>query len=198
MTKKAEVGIGTLIIFISMILVAAIATGVLIQTSSQLQSKAIDTGRQTNTQVSTSIMPVQLYVLNTETNSSLDPVYNFTFLKIRLSPGSNSIRLTEALLNVDTLDNRESLRYNASFGCGNYTNLSTNGAGHFSANFISGGSDVNYINQGDVVELCFPSPEALTEAMPMRVSFVPKSGQSLTLDLQMPQVMTNFRVEIYP
>lgn len=90
--KKAEAGIGTLIIFISMILVAAVAAGVLIQTASSLQSKAIDTGHKAKAEVSTSTTALQLYL--NDSNSDADIlVYNHTYLKLRLSAGSQTIRL---------------------------------------------------------------------------------------------------------
>lgn len=97
MNKKAEMAIGTLIIFIAMVLVAAIAAGVVLQTATALQNKALLTGERTRAQIGTGIEPLLVYG-----EDGSNRVLESFFIKLKLAPGSDALNFDDMLLAVDT------------------------------------------------------------------------------------------------
>jgi len=85
--ERAQVGIGTLIVFIAMVLVAAIAAGVLINTAGFLQSSAEESGEQAAEQVTNRL--VEVNTVGTVNNGQVEAVD----ITARLAPGSNDVDL---------------------------------------------------------------------------------------------------------
>jgi flagellin FlaA/flagellin FlaB len=78
--RRGQVGIGTLIIFIAMVLVAAVAAGVLINTAGMLEAKASDTSQDSQAQVSNHIVVVSAVGEVDSTSDSVDTL-NLTLMK---------------------------------------------------------------------------------------------------------------------
>jgi len=85
--QHAVIGIGTLIVFIAMVLVAAVASSVIIQTSENLQNRAYAVGKQTIREVSSGVKIVDLIGYTNEEKSKLD------YLAISVSPRAGSYDL---------------------------------------------------------------------------------------------------------
>jgi archaellin len=87
--KRAIMGIGTLIIFIATILVAAVAAGVLISTSGILQQRALITGQEARKKITNSVEIISIVAYGNKTDESLN---NFEVL-VRLDAGSDPIQM---------------------------------------------------------------------------------------------------------
>jgi flagellin FlaB len=85
---RGQVGIGTLIVFIAMVLVAAIAAGVLINTAGFLQSQSEQTGQQSSSQVSDRLQVVNVVGDHVE-NQEVQAI-NMT---VKKAPGADDIDL---------------------------------------------------------------------------------------------------------
>jgi flagellin FlaB len=98
---RGQVGIGTLIVFIALVLVAAIAAGVLINTAGFLQTQAQSTGEESTEQVSTNL--VFLSASGNVTTDSGGPVgvENVT-TTVQLGPGSSAVDLNTSTISVFT------------------------------------------------------------------------------------------------
>lgn len=200
-SKKAEMGIGTLIIFIALLLVAAVAAGVLIQTNSALQEKALITGKQAENQISNHISVVEV----TARDGSDGTIEVFSQI-VKLAPGSGPIKLGETILSFDTFNTTSTLSYRGISGIvhlnatdGYYTNASSE-KGFFVGEYLHQGP--NYINgnlqQGDVVRITYIAPRNVTENEHIRMSIIPKIGVPTTTEFMAPEVISTVREQLYP
>ena len=94
--EEAVVGIGTLIIFIAMVLVAAVASSVIMQTGETLQQRAYAVGKQTIRDVSSGVKIIGLTGYANPEKTKLE------YLAIAISPraGSYDIDLNNTLLYI--------------------------------------------------------------------------------------------------
>jgi len=99
---RGQVGIGTLIVFIALVLVAAIAAGVLINTAGFLQTQAEDTGTESTEQVADNLNVITEVGTVSDANSN-----NISDLRIGVQPaaGASDINLAELSIQLVSDDN---------------------------------------------------------------------------------------------
>jgi flagellin FlaB len=190
--KKGSQGIGTLIIFIAMILVAAVAAGVLIQTASSLQSKALDVGRQSQEKVTTDMEVIQVYVRDTADGNITEGTDNIT-LVVRLGSGSVPIKLDDLLLRFDTMAGTQSLLFSGD------TNFSTSTYGITYK--VNGSNHLNgYLGVGDMAEISFTydSVGDIAEGETATIRLLTKNGAVKPVQLTTPSAMTSSITYLYP
>ncbi|MEF8847774.1 MAG: flagellin [Candidatus Thermoplasmatota archaeon] len=135
------IGIGAMIVFIAMVLVAGIAASVLIQTAGDLEMSAMRAGEETEAEVATGLAITDI---EGHVNTTLKKIDNLT-INIKPRAGSNEIDLEQAVLEISNSSTKVVLTWDASA----YAN-SAAGDGVFSTE--SGVFDVSNTNFG-IIEL---------------------------------------------
>jgi flagellin-like protein len=185
---KGETGIGTLIIFIAIVLVAAIAASVLLGTAGSLQQKALTTGRQTQQEVSSG-----LQVITVSAQNGLDgSVENFEML-VKLSAGSNPLAINDTTITFDTKNSSQTLNYE------NNTASVVSGQDYI-ATYSKTGPDYlpNFISIGDIIKIQFNSTYSIAQSQTVKIKMVPKRGVIVPVEFVTPDVISTQRVSLYP
>ncbi len=168
MLRKKDVGsigIGAMIVFIAMVLVAGIAASVLIQTSTKLESQAMKSGQETIAEVSTG-----LAVFDIEGKTGTSDLRDLA-ITVRARAGASDVDLNETTVLITDGTTKALLTYygwsdadlfNASvdadgqlFGTGNWSNLTNDYFGIIVLEDADGScTQTNpVINKGDKVVL---------------------------------------------
>jgi archaeal flagellin FlaB len=103
--NKGSIGIGAMIVFIAMVLVAGIAASVLIQTSTTLESQALATGRETTVEVSTGLSVVGISGANTS------GLITDLAIIVRTRAGSEEIDLAQTVIEISNSTVKNFLTY---------------------------------------------------------------------------------------
>ena len=165
------IGIGAMIVFIAMVLVAGIAASVLVQTSTKLESQAMKTGQETIDEVSTGLAVEQI-LGHKESTSSVD----YIGVVVRPRAGSADVDLSETVIEISDSSEKNLLIYNGDVFIdtdeieGDLFTLATfSGASSTTFRVVvfedADGSCVSgtpVINKGDHVMLCINNKDCFT------------------------------------
>ncbi|MFC7097311.1 archaellin/type IV pilin N-terminal domain-containing protein [Halobaculum marinum] len=182
--ERGQVGIGTLIVFIAMVLVAAIAAGVLVNTAGFLQSKAQETGTQSSKQVSNRLQEVATVGNVTDTGSG--PFIDAVNVTVTLAPGAGEIDLENTTITWIGPDGTFML---------NHVNASTSVDDDFQTSVVKNADGSNTVldDPDDRFNIDFDlgsgsgQPEVLNEGEEVTIKINTRAGATTTIRFTVPE-----------
>lgn len=160
-------GVGTLIVFIAMVLVAAVAASVLIGTTGTLQSRAMATGKEATQEVASNLRMTGVYGIRNDTISSLYAIK----AQVTLSAGALPMDLTRLVVRYSDGSNVHAYSY---------------GAPGFRTTWIRGANSSAVMNAGDLVEIQIDLGTPLPARESVQMAFIPEMGAPLQADFKTP------------
>jgi flagellin FlaB len=208
-----DMGIGAMIVFIAMVLVAGIAASVLIQTANRLEIQAMKTGQDTTRQVSTGIA-----IQDIEGQATGGAITEMT-ITVRARAGSGDIDLSQTVIELTDGTTKTLLAYDStltqfgliSAGTGEVfdsTVWSTWGldAEHFGILVLQdadGSMTVDYpvLNQGDLAMLCINTAVCFAPGVSPRIDVTglvsPEQGAPGIFAFRVPSSLTATVYQLY-
>ncbi|MBN2065733.1 MAG: flagellin [Candidatus Thermoplasmatota archaeon] len=204
--SQASVGIGSLIIFIAMILVAGITASVLIQTMNSLEQTALRTGEETIRDISSGIKVTHVSGYNS--NSTITQMVVF----IELTGASDAIDLTYTYVVLSDGITKVILHYNSShfsssvsgglFGTLSTDNMSATEYGVMVVRDIDGScqSTSAVINSDDLIVLLINTSACFSGGISPRTevsgSIMPEYGFKGSIAFSTPSTLTHTIIDL--
>jgi flagellin FlaB len=206
-----DMGIGAMIIFIAVVLVAGIAASVLIQTANRLEIQAMQTGQETIREVSSGLQIIDIEGANE------GGVITQMVLVVRPHAGSGDIDLSNAFVEISDGVTKTILIYDGNFthiiddsepDVFNATNCWNESSATFGILVLQDAdeslTDTNpVINRGDVVMLCintsliFTTNSGLTPRSTITGLVTPEQGASATFSFRVPSSLSEVVYDLY-
>jgi archaeal flagellin FlaB len=192
---RGEMGVGTLIIFIAIILVAAIAAAVLISTGGALQQKALITSSEAKEGISTGVEAVQIRGSD-PTPSGTPHSISHLFVSARLPAGSSTLSFNYTIITLDTNHGMQSMTYGGTVA----DTVLASDTSTYVVSYIKEGpyTEPGYLNMGDMVRINFNIDGTLGENQKARITIMPRLGSVVQLEFITPETMTSPMVVLWP
>ena len=203
--SKASIGVGSLIIFIAMILVSGVVASVIIQTMNNLQQQAMRTGEETLKEISSGLKTT--HVSGYSNGSKITNLAIF----LTLSAGSNEINLSYVDVslsdtNKQVILNHDSNLFSSSVSNGVFDTLNTSNLSPSTYGIIvirdidnSCTSSTLAINNDDLVIFivnttkCFTGIDTRTRVFG---KIIPEQGHSGIIDFTTPSAYVNTIIDL--
>ncbi len=185
-SDKGIMGIGTLIIFIAIIIVAAVAAAILISSTGTFGTKALATQKGTDEEVTTGIVYASVIGRN-GSDSTLETLD----VMARLRTGSDPMTFNTTVITIDTVTNSQLMTFSG-------TNTTT--AGKYYVNYLQEGVSHldNYLTLGDTAIITINLEEVVLEQTPVTIQIIPKVGGISRMTVTTPSAMVHYRVFLFP
>ncbi len=196
--ESGDIGVGTLIIFISMVLVAAVAAAVLIYTTGALQQKATKTSKEATQQISSNIIVDQVLGNRTDSTGAVNESIQSLIVRIKPDVGTTSIDLRQVIITIMDKDYKYDLNYSSA---GNGSRIFTATSVRDEDGSFSAGTPV--LNSGDLAAITVApaaiSPVTLPTRKTVWLSLNQELGQAVNLEITTPNSYGVYRyVQLYP
>jgi len=195
--KKGAVGIGTLIIFIAMVLVAAVAAAVLINVSGILHQRSMETGKEAINTVTSNIMVTYIIGQADGNYSNL----NIFYVVITAAAGAGEIDVAQMIIRVGNGVNETIQKYAngdtyAADG-ENFTATELRDPNNLFTNetAVIDGSSLIRLN---IVPSSATIPVLVPVRTPITIIMIPEFGNMVKIEVTTPATYSRTLIDLYP